>query len=266
MKRDAAWLLRRHRDGGASDWRVQQALEEEFNQLIEERYKLSGEEGELRRSIPERLLNFDTSTSRALQMRAECRFEEWLRENIKAKAELAELRRFVLVAAELARASESAGEVESLLGTGLSELPTPTVLRRLRSLARQLLDQGEARKAQFVVLLLRSQADGLKFRGRQKPPSGLMVALGVLTTKAGTEVVDGLRKLMHEGYFNLVERITEDLESDLAVRERSRRDLELLGGSLGPLIQSVRELRQTGESVSCSLTAWLEAAAPVAGD
>jgi uncharacterized protein YoaH (UPF0181 family) len=262
VKRDAAWLLRRYRDGSAPDWRVKQVLEREFNLLINQRYELRAEVDELRRSAPERLRSFDEATDRALQWSNEGRFADALPEIRRAAAELSELRRFVSVGAELARASEAVEEIESLLASGLAGLTTPRVLRRLRDLARQFLDQGEARKAKFVVLLLKSQADQLLSRDRREPPSGLTLMLGELTARGGAEAVERLRKLIREGYLHLAERLAEDLDSELAVKDRNRRASETQGGSLGPLLQDLQEIRRQADLASRSLAAWLESAAP----
>lgn len=262
MKRDAAWLLRRYYDGGAPDWRVKQVLEREFNLLINDRYELRAEVDELRRSAPERLRSFDEATDRALQWKAERRFGDALREIRRAAAELSELRRFVSVGAELARASEAVEEIESFLGSGLIGLTTPRVLRRLRDVARQLLDQGEARKAKFVALLLTNQAGHLRFRDRREPPSGLTLMLGELEARKETDVVEELRKLIREGYLHLAERLAEDLDSELAAKDRSRRASETPGGSLGPLLRDLQEIRQRADLASRSLAAWLEGAAP----
>ncbi|HSK76932.1 MAG TPA: hypothetical protein VLQ45_10780 [Thermoanaerobaculia bacterium] len=262
MKRDAAWLVRRYRDGGAPDWKVKAVLEREFNRLINERYELRGEMDELRRSVPERLQSFDEATDRALQWKAERRFGDALREIRRAAAELSELRRFVSVGADLARASGAVEEIESLLADGLIGLTTPRVLRRLRDVARKLLDQSEARKAKFVVLLLKSQADGLRSRERREPPSGLTLLLGELEPRGGAEAVEGLRKLIREGYLHLAERLAEDLDSELAVKDRTRRASETQGGSLGPLLQDMQEIRQRADLASRSLASWLKGAAP----
>lgn len=263
MKRDAAWVVRRYYDGGAPDWRVEAILEQEFNRLINERSELGGEVDELRRSAPERLRGFDEATDRALQWKVERRFGDALREIRLAAAELSELRRFVSVGAELARASEAVEEIESFLGSGLIGLTTPRVLRRLREVPRQLLDQGEARKAKFVVLLLTNQVGHLQFRDRREPPSGLTLMLGELDAQEETDVVEGLRKLIREGYLHLAERLAEDLDSELAVKDRSRRASETPGGSLGPLLRDLQEIRQRADLASRSLAAWLEGAAPV---
>lgn len=260
MKRDAAWHVRRYYDGGAPDWRVEKVLEQEFNLLTDAWSELRGEVDELRRSTPERLRGFDQATNRALQCRAERRFGDALREIQRAAAELSELRRFVFVGAELARASEAIKEIEFLLMPGLADLTTPCVLWRLRDVARQLLDQGEARKAKFVVLLLTSQTGHLRSRDRGEPPSGLTLLLAELEGQGRTEAVEGLRKLIREGYLHLAERLAEDLDSELAVKDRSRRASETPGGSLGPLLRDVQEIRQRADLVSCSLAAWLEGA------
>lgn len=262
MKRDAAWVLRRYRDGGAPDWQVKQILERELNLLINERDKLRSEVDELRRSAPEQLRSFDEATDRVLQWSGERRFEEAFREILRAAEELSELRRFASVGAELARASEAVGEIESLLAPGLTDLTTSRVLRRMRDVARQLLDQGEARKAKFVVLLLKSQADELRSRDRREPPSALTLLPGELEARGGAGAVEGLRKLIREGYLHLAERLAEDLDSELAVKDRTRRASETQGGSLGPLLQNMQEIRQRADLASRSLTTWLEGAAP----
>lgn len=258
MKRDAAWLVRRYRDGGAPDWKVKAVLEREFNRLITERYELRGEMDELRRSAPERLRGFDEATDRVLQWKAERRFGDALQEIRRAAAELSELHRFVSVGAELARVSEAVEQIESLLIPGLADLTTPRVLRRLRDVARQFLDQGEARKAKFVVLLLKSQADGLRSRERREPPAGLTLLLGELETRGGAGAVEGLRKLIREGSLHLAERLAEDLDSELAVKDRTRRASKAPGGSLGPLLRDLQEIRQRADLASHSLASWLE--------
>jgi hypothetical protein len=265
LKRDAAWLLRRYYDGGAPDWKVEQILEWELNRLINERHELHAEVSELRRSAPERLLGFDQATDLALQWKAERRFGEALREIRRAAEDLSELRRFADVAAELERVSAAIEEIDSLLDSGLAGLTTPGVLRRLRDLARQLLDEGEARKAKFVVLLLESQGDRLRSRDRKEPASGLKLMLEELTTR-GAEAVDTLRKLIREGYLPLAERLAEDLDSELAVRDRSRRASEAQGGSLWPLLRDLKDTYRQADLISRSLTAWLANAGPGPAD
>jgi len=258
LKRDTAWLLRRYADGGVHDSQVAEALQQEFDLLIKEREALRGEVDEQQRSAMECWRSFGGATDRALQLRAELRFEEALSEIRRAAGELSELRRFVSVEAELERASVAVEEIESILGSGLAALTTLAVLRRLRKLARDLLDQGEARKAKFVVLLLKSQAIRLRSRERHEPTSGLTLILGELEVRGGGETVQALRKLIREGYLHLAERLAEDLDSEFAVKDRSRRASETEGGSLAPLLQEMKEIRQRADSASRSLAVWIE--------
>lgn len=262
MKRDAAWLLRRFSDGSAPDWQVEKVLEQDFDLLINEGTKLGSEVAELRRSAPERLRNFDEATDRALQWRKERRFKEALCEIRRAAGELVELRRFVSIGIDLERASLEVDEIESVLEASLVRLTTLGVLQRLKRVARELLDQGEARKAKFVVLLLKSQAQRLRSREKREPTSSLTLMLGELEARGGGEAVEALRQLIREGYLHLAERLAEDLDPELAIKDRSRRAAETQGDSLGPLLQEMNKIRQRADSVSYSLAAWLKGAAP----
>src|SRR3954471_13515901 len=206
MKRDAAWLLRRYRDRAAPDWRVKKVLEQELNQIVEGHAAMRSEMDGLRRSAPERLRDFDAASDKALQYMGERRFDLALKEIRKAQGELAEFRRLIRVVAELDGASVVIEEIESLLGASLANLTTPRVLRQVRDLARALLNQGEPRKASFVALLLRSQADHLRSRDRREPSFGLTMMLEELTAKGGAAGVENLRKLIREGYLYLAQR------------------------------------------------------------
>jgi hypothetical protein len=257
MIRDAAWLLRRYRDQACPDWRVKQVLDREFNRLVEDRYSLQSEVDELRRSAPERLRGFDSATDRALQRMAERRFDSALKEIRTAATELAELRRFVTVAADLRKSAEDLSGLADLLCPELLTLATPSALRRLLELSRRLLDQGEARKARFVALLIRQQLGLLRARETREPAASLTILLRDLSALGGEEAVAGIRELIRQRYFHLAERLAEDLEAELAVRDRVRRAAHTPGGSLGPLLHDLETVRARADAVKVSLARWL---------
>lgn len=256
MKRDAAWLLRRYRDGAAPDWQVAEVLGRELDRLIDGHSALRSEVDELRRSASERLWGFDTASDRALQYMGERRFAEALGEIRKAASALAELRRFVIVSADLRSTSEALSGIEDLLSPVLAEQPTARILRRLRDLARSLLDQGEPRKATFVALLLRDQLDFLMARNAGPSKEGLERRLSVLASQRG-DATERIRKLSREGYHHLAERLTEDLEVDLAMQGRSHSASAMPEGALGSMIANLDVLRQRADSISASLASWL---------
>ncbi len=257
MIRDTAWLLRRYRDHACSDWRIRDVLDRQFHRLVEQRQALNAEVDELRRSAPESLRQFDSATDLALQYLAEQRFDSALQEIRKAGTELAELRRFAEIGADLKRAAEAIGKLEDLLDSPLLALASIRILRRLRDLARQLLDQREARKARFVVHLLRDQTARLKAVNRKEPNPGLVLLLAELEIQGGEEATGRLRELMLAGYIHLAERLAEDLEADLAVKDRKKRAAKTPGGSLGPLIQNLDEIDRQATSVRNVLLQWL---------
>jgi hypothetical protein len=261
MRRDAAWLLRRYRDRAAPDWRVKQVLERELNRVVEGHAAVRSEMEELRRSAPSRLRAFDAASDKALQYMGERRFDLALKEIRKAERELVELRRLIRVAVELDRVSTAIEEIESLLGSSFTSLTTPRVLRHVRALARELLNQGEPRKASFVVLLLRSQVDRLRSRDHREL-FGLMTMLEELTAKGGTAGVEMLRKLTGEGYLYLAQRLAEDLDSELDVEDRSRRGIETPGGALGPLTEELTQIRLHADSTGRCLATWLQGSGP----
>ncbi|HJX28811.1 MAG TPA: hypothetical protein VJ885_12945 [Thermoanaerobaculia bacterium] len=259
MKRDAAWLLRRYRDGAAPDWRVVQVLERDLDRLIDGHSAIRPEVDELRRSAPERLRDFDTASDRALQCMGERRFDEALREIRKAASALAELRRFVAVSVDLRSASEALSVIEDLLSPILAQQPTVRILRRLRDLSRSLLDQGEPRKATFVILLLREQLELLRRRNTAHAKDAFESILSVLERRS-REVAEQIGRLSREGHHHLAERLLEDLETDLAIKERSHHAAEMPEGTLGPRIADLEAVRQRADSVGAALASWLDGA------
>lgn len=258
MKKDTAWLFRRYRGGGAFDSTLEAALKREHDQLVHEFEKISGSKSALRRCIPWRLVSFDAATSRANRRRDELRFDAALLEERTARADLAEMQRFVVVEAELASAVEAARKVEALLGACFSGLPLLAILRRLRRLANEILEQGEVRKAGFVVQILKSQVDDLQLQSRQEPPPGLTAVLAELIACGGAEAAKEVRRLMQDGYMELARRVAEDLVVNLAVTARSGHSVDAPGGALGLLLKSFQEDRQCADSASRALAAWLE--------
>lgn len=261
MIRDAAWLLRRYRDRACPDWRVRDILKPELERLIEDRYSGADME-ELRRSAPERLTGFDDATDKALQYLAELRFDLALRAIRIAAAALAELRRFAAAASGLETAERGVEELAVLLGPALDGLATPRGLRRLLALTRELLDQGEPRKARFVILLLRS--DLARLRTREANPAGrrgLLRALQELGDGPGRAAAERVAHLLEEGYAELAGRLAEDLEVDLAVLDRSRRAAVTPGGTLGPLTASLGQIQRDAEVLERSVKYWLASTA-----
>jgi hypothetical protein len=258
VKRDAAWLLRRYRDGGAPDWRVQVALERELARLVNERHQLSGELSELRRLAPALLESFDEATDRALQWQAERRFAEAYQELRRAARDLTELWRFVRANAELERAAKAVERIADRLDPCLADLTTTSVLHRLAALARELLEQGEVRKARFVALLLQRQAAGLQATDRRQPGPGLARRLAA---GGGDPACEPLQRLVREGYVELAERLAEDLEAEAAVADR-RRAAAAPDGPLAPLLQELAEVRRTAEVTVRSLAQWCSGGEP----
>ena len=259
MKESAASLLRRdlrrYRDGALPDWRMRQVLEREHNRLTSEHSALLSEMDELRRAAPDRLAGFDTASDRALQWLGEGRFDQALVEIQKAANDLAELRRCVTVAADWQRTGTALAGLEEILSPELESQATVRVLRRLQDLGRSFLDQGETRRARFVLLLLADQI-GLLLARR---PGELKAAFGRML--ADLEAQDGIavariRKLGHEGYHHLAERLAEDLSAELAVTDRARR-AAAEGGSFGAIEIDLAAVRQQAHAVQAALTQWL---------
>lgn len=260
MKESAASLLRRdlrrYRDGALPDWRMRQVLEREHNRLVSEQSALRAELDEIRRAAPDRLVGFDTASDRVLQWLGECRFDQALVEIQKAADDLVELRRCVTVAVDWQRTGAALAGLAEILSPELESQATVRVLRRLQDLARALLDQGETRKARFVILLLADQI-GLLLARR---PGELKVGIERMLTDLETEderTVAQIRKLGREGYQRLAERLAEDLASELAVTDRARR-AAAEGGSLGVIENDLAAVRQQAHAVCATLKQWLE--------
>lgn len=260
MKRDAAWLLRRYRDQAAPDWRVRQVLEQKFAHIIEDYSSLQSDMDELRRSAQDRLHSFDATTDRALQLMGERRFALALKEMQTAENELAELHRSLGVATDLRKTVELLASVDELVPPVLRAQPTLEVLRRLRDLARSLLDESETRKARFVVLLLRSQLDRLRARSREDSNTHLERSLHHMEGQGG-EALAQLRRLAHEGYHYLAEMLVDDLEVDLAVKDRTRRASVAPGEAFNVAMRDYEEIRKRAEVMRESLTQWLNSIA-----
>jgi hypothetical protein len=248
--------LRRHRDGALPDWSLRNILQRELNRLVSDHSALRPEMDELRRVAPGRLTGFDTASDRALQWLGECRFDLALREIQEAERDLAELRLCLTVAVDWRRTSATLAGLEELLSPELAAQATVRVLQRLRHLARSLLDHGETRKARFVVLLLADQTGRLLARRPEDLKAGFERMLGRLETQAGM-AVDHIRKLNHEGYHRLAERLAEDLEVELSMTDRARR-ASTVGGSLGAIESDLAAVRRRAQEVQAALTQWLE--------
>jgi hypothetical protein len=65
-----------------------------------------------------------------------------------------------------------------------------------------------------------------------------------------------IRKLRHEGYHHLAERLAEDLEAELAVTDRARRT-SAAGGSLGAVECELAAVRRQAQAVHETLTQWI---------
>ncbi len=260
MKERAASLLRkylrRYRDRALPDWRMRQVLVRELDRLVSDHSALRSEMDELRRAVPEHLDRFDTVSDQALQWLGEDRFDLALQEIQRAEEELAELRRCVSVAVDWRRTNDSLAGVENLLSPGLESQPTVRVLHRLRDLSRSLLDQGEMRKARFVVFLLAEQIRALLARRPGGLTAGCERTLGDLDAQDET-AVDHIRKLGREGYNRLAERLAEDLAAERTVTDRARRS-SLAGGSLGAIESDLAAVRRQAQAVQATLAQWLE--------
>lgn len=263
MKESAASLvrksLRRFQQRALPDWRIRQVLEREFKDLVASHGALRPEMDELRRAAPERLAGFDNASDLALQRLGEQRFDLALGELQKAGRELAELRRCVDVAVGLRQAAAALAGVEDLLSAGLAALSTARVLRRLHDLGRALLDQGEARKARFVIVLLSDQIRRVSTRSPRDSTPGserferMLQGLEPLDEAAVAQI----RKLRHEGYHHLAERLAEDLEAELAVSDRAHRSSSA-GGSLGGIESDLAAVRRQAQAAHQTLTQWIE--------
>ncbi len=260
MRRDASWLLRRFADGGAPDWRVEEALGWEFDALIDRRAALAGESSGLRRTASEQLREFDEATNRALQWRKERRFKEALLEIRRAQVELAKLQRIVTVELGLARTLALIEEIDALVESPLHELPTLGILRRLQRLAREFLDQGQPRPANFVIFLLTAQVDRLRSREHGRATSPEPISAPSERPRSGA-AAESLKRLSREGYFHLADRLSQDLDTVQTVEERARRASEAQG-PMGALVEEMKRIREQADSARRSLAAWLESAAP----
>jgi hypothetical protein len=235
---------------------MRQVLEREHNRLVSEHSVLLSEMDELRRAAPDRLTGFDIASERALQWLGECRFDLALVEIQKAADDLVELRRRVTVAAEWQRTGAALGGLEDILSPELESQATVRVLRRLQDLGRFLLDDGETRKARFVILLLADQIGLLLERSPEKLKIGFERALSDLEPQDATAVAH-IRKLGREGYRHLAERLAEDLSAEMAVTNRAHRAAEA-GGSLGAIESDLATVRQQAQAVHATLAQWLE--------
>ena len=249
--------LRRFQQRALPDWRIRRLLERELEELVAGHSALRPEMDELRRVAPERLASFDIASDRALQWLGEGRFDFALREIQNADRELAELRRFVTVAVDWQRTRDALDGVEEILSPGLAALSTARVLRRLRDLGRALLDQGEARKACFVIILLTDQIRLVSMRSPRDSTGGERFERMLRGLEPQDEAgVAQIRKLRHEGYHHLAERLAEDLEAELAVSDRARRSSSA-GGSLGALESELAAVRRRAQAVHENLTQWI---------
>jgi hypothetical protein len=255
MKQNTAWYWRRFRDGALPDWQMRKILKREFDRLVTDYTALGPEMDELRRAVPEHLTGFDAASDRALQWLAENRFDLALQEIQEAEKALAELRRCVTVAIDWRRTSDSLTLLEGLLPPGLASQPTVRVLQRLRDLSRFFLDQGEMRKARFVVFLLTEQIDSLLTCRPGDPAASLARVLHDLATEDEAAVFP-LRKLASEGYHRLAERLAEDLVTEIVIDERGRR-ATAAGGTLGALENDLAALRQQAQTAQADLLNWL---------
>ncbi|HEY0511783.1 MAG TPA: hypothetical protein VGH73_07765 [Thermoanaerobaculia bacterium] len=255
MRENAAWHLRRYRDRALPDWWVRRILEREFDQITSGHSALESEMDELRRAAPDCLIGFATASDLALQRLAENHFELALAEIQRAGRELAELRRCAAVAVDWRRTCASLDGFEALLSPELESQPTVQILRRLRDLARSFLDQGETRKASFVVILLADQIRLLLTRSPGELAAGCERMLGDLEAQ-GAAATARIRTLGHEGYHGLSERLADDLEAELAVTDRARR--AAAGSALGALESDLAAVRQQAQEVQAALTQWFE--------
>ncbi len=259
MSRSAAWFLRRYRDGNLSSSRMRQLLERELERLVAGHSALQSEMDELRRAAADRLAGFDTASDLALRRLGQDRFDLALPAIESAARDLQELRRCVAVAVDWRRTSSALTGVEKLLSPGLESQATPRVLRRLRDLARTLLDDGEARKARFVVLLLADQIRLLTTRGRGDVPAVCQRWIDDLATQDPMAAAQ-ISKLAHEGFHTLAERLADDLLAALAAGDRARR-ASAAGGSLGPIARDLAAVRRQASVVHSALARWLETTA-----
>lgn len=255
MTGSTARLLRRYRDRVLPDWRIQKALEQEFNRAIAEHSALAPEIDELRRAAPDRLESFDAASDLALQRLGERRFDLAWQEIRKARQEVSELRRCAAVAVTLREVGTALEEVEALLSPAFAAQPTVRILHRLKELARSLLDQGETRKAAFVVLLLSNRISLLSARRRGEPTAGFERRLADLEAR-GSGAVSHLRTLSKEGYHELAERLSDDLEVELSISDRARRASQ--GSAFGGLETASASVQRQAREVQASLVRWLE--------
>jgi hypothetical protein len=256
MRENAAWHLRRYRDRALPDWWVRRILEGEFHQITSGHSALQSEMDELRRAVPDRLAGFATASDQALQHLAENHFDLALSEIQRAGRELAELRRCAAVAIDWRGTCASLDRFEALLSPELEAQPTVRILGRLRDLARSFLDQGEARKAAFVILLLANQINFLATRNRVGLADGVERMLSDLETRSAAGA--HIRSLVQEGYHALAERLADDLETEHAVADRLRRVATAEGSAFGTLESDLAALRQQAYVVQATLTQWLE--------
>jgi hypothetical protein len=255
MTEDAGRLLRRYRDRALPDWRVQKILEWELNRIVSEHSALRSEMDELRRAAPSHLERFDVASDRALQRFGERRFDPAWEEIQKAGQELDELRRCATVAVELRQSGSALEGLEALLSPELASLPTVRILHRLRGLARELLDQGETRKTGFVILLLSQQIDFLVTRRSGVPKADFERTLRDLEARGGA-VASQIRSLWREGYYDLAERLSDDLDVELSMTDLARRTST--GRALAGIENSLAAVRRQAGEVHAALTQWLE--------
>jgi hypothetical protein len=255
MIEDAGRLLRRYRDRALPDWRVQKILERELNRIVSKHSALSPEMDELRRAAPDHLEGFDIASDRVLQRFGERRFDLAWKEIQKAGQELDELRRCATVAVELRQAGAALEGLEALLSPALASQATVRILLRLRDLARALLDQGETRKAGFVILLLSRQISFLLARRPGEPKAGFERMLGDLEARGGAAATQ-IRALWREGYQDLAERLSDDLDVELSITDLARR--ASMGRALAGIENSLAAVRRQAGEVHAALTQWLE--------
>ena len=227
MIRELERILWRYKNKKTSDLRdrLENALKNEIRLLVDKkRQSLDSHLSELRFYCPTLLYEFDKMTEQALIQLEEHHFEKSLHKVRKAEVALNGMQLIILKA--LPQYESAKNELEQLIDNlGLEALRNLVVLKMLDHFlkkAHEFLKKNNPRKTRFAVRLCKKEIKVFKTRTIDKEEEKrILTKIDVLFQYESiikTDQFESLTQVKHlvkEGYLNLGEMLTDDINMEL---------------------------------------------------
>jgi len=203
------------------------------------------------------LVEIDTAFGAARHTVDQKQYRDCVQHVAEVQALLSRLQLLLGADAEISKARSDAGALAELVHTArLRELTTVSGLERLLELARKMMVDGEYRQARCVAGLCRGGVAPLLLRGTgpERGPAleRALAAIADLCAKTAEYsderddlpedgTLTALSDMLRDGYFELVERLTADLQ--IVLRHRRRFQVEI---SRAPAAEPATEIVTPG--------------------